>query len=155
MAFSSLFSEEMILHGLHCETAIEAISAITNLMLSLGYVEPAYLNSVIKRELRFPTGVPTAPVPVALAHGDPAYVKRNGIAVGILSAPILFREMGAPEHSLDVEVVFVLAVRQKEKQVHILKDLMNLISNKQALQDLANAKDAKAASIILRCNEET
>jgi PTS system galactitol-specific IIA component len=140
MALSQLFSEELVVVDLKCSNPEEALTKLTGLLIELGYVKPEYVKSVIEREMQFPTGLPTEPFPVALAHGDPKYVMRSGIAVGILREPLPFNEMGTPQSFLSVRIIFVLAVRETEKQTIILKGLMNILSNKGAIKNDPSGK---------------
>jgi PTS system galactitol-specific IIA component len=116
--------------NLNCNTSEEALTAITELLVKSGYVKPDYLKDVIEREAQFPTGLPTEPFPVAIAHADPKNVIKSGIAVGVLKKPIAFNEMGSPTNILAVPIVFVLAIHETKKQTKILQELMNILGNR-------------------------
>lgn len=130
MGLSQLFSDELVVVNLNCSTSEEALTTITELLVKSGYVKPNYLKDIIERERRFPTGLPTEPFPVAIAHADPKNVIKSGIAVGLLKKPIAFNEMGTPTNILAVPIVFVLAILDAEKQTKLLQELMNILSNR-------------------------
>ncbi len=126
-----------------------AIRALCAMLAGAGYVEPAYADAVVARELLFPTGLPTDP-PVALPHADPDAVRRTAMAVGTLAAPVAFKEMGNPDHELAVRVIFLLAVRGKDEAVHLLKQLVLAFRNHGGLRRLELASSAEEARAVLR-----
>lgn len=154
MELHQLFSEELVMVQLQSRTAEQAISKVTSLLSGAGYVDHGYIQSVVEREKRYPTGLPTKPLSVALAHGDPKLVDRSGIAVAILKDPVQFREMGTPDRLLDVKIVFVLAIRETGKQTNILKGLVDFLNDEAALQQLASA-GTKREVIRLLCNSRS
>ena len=147
MSLSDLFSDKLVIVDMNCNSAEESITNIVELMNELGYVKPEYVSSVIEREKLYPTGLPTEPFNVALAHSDPQHVLRSGIAVGTLVNPVSFFEMGSPTRILSVPIIFVLAVREKEKQTIVLKGLMNILNDRNAILKL---KDASSSEEILK-----
>jgi PTS system galactitol-specific IIA component len=153
MGLSHLFSDELVIVNLNCSTSEEAITIITELLVKSGYVKPNYLKSIIEREMQFPTGLPTKPFPVAIAHADPKNVIRSGIAVGILREPIAFHEMGTPTNVLAVTIIFVLAIREAEKQTNILQELISILSDKSnnsVIKRLRSIKCSEDATNILQ-----
>lgn len=149
MALSELFSAKLVLVDMNCTTAEEALTQIVGVMKEMDYVEPEYETSVIEREKQYPTGLPTYPYQVALAHSDPQYVMRSGIAVGTLQNPVPFYEMGSPGSILPVSIIFVLAVREKEKQTIVLKGLMNILNDRNAIRELKDASSSEEVIKIL------
>ncbi len=139
----------LVATGLPARDAGGAIRALCRLLADAGHVGPDYADAVVARETRFPTGLPTDP-PVALPHADPDAVRRTAIAVGILPAPVTFKEMGNPEHDLAVRVVFLLAVRGKDEAVQLLKRLVLAFRNHDALTRLGRAPSADEARAVLR-----
>jgi len=139
----------LVASGLPASDAAAAIRALCRLLVDAGHVAPDYADAVVAREARFPTGLPTDP-PVALPHADPDAVRRTAIAVGILSAPVTFKEMGNPAHALGVQVVFLLAVRGKDEAVHLLQQLALAFRNHDALGRLSRAPSAAEARAVLR-----
>jgi len=156
VGLSQLFSEELIVVNLKSSTSEEALTNITELLVESGYVKPNYIKDIIDREMQFPTGLPTKPFPVAIAHADPKNVIKSGIAVGLLKKPIAFIEMGTPTNILNVPIVFVLAIRETEKQTIILRELINILSNQsnnEVLKRLRLAENVEDAVKILQIRE--
>ncbi len=52
---------------------------------------------------------------VAIPHTDSKHVNESNVAVGILKNPVKFNSMIDPKDRLDVELVFLLAVKT---QIH-------------------------------------
>ncbi|WP_197033444.1 PTS sugar transporter subunit IIA, partial [Streptococcus pyogenes] len=49
------------------------------------------------------------------------HVNESNVAVGILKNPVKFNSMIDPKDRLDVELVFLLAVKNPDSQVKLLK----------------------------------
>ena len=150
MGLYKLFADELVIVDLKCNTAEEALTRITNLLYELGYVKVEYIQSVIEREEEYPTGLPTLPFPVALAHGDPKFVIRSAIALGILKSPVPIYEMGTPSKVLNVKIILVLAVRETAKQTDVLKGLVDILNDETAIGRLITAKSSKDVVKILQ-----
>jgi len=135
-----LLSERTIATGLVCQGAEEAIRALAALLVAEGCVAPAFADDVWAREQVYPTGLPTEPVRVALPHADPDHVLRTAIAVAVLAQPVAFGEMGSDGSStLPVEILFMLAIKEREKQVGMICAVAETIQSPQLLQGLMRA----------------
>jgi PTS system galactitol-specific IIA component len=130
--------------GLRAADAPEALHLLTALLVDAGCVDPQYGNAVSDREAAFPTGLPTDP-PVALPHADPDHVRRSAMAVGIFADPIAFKEMGSPDHDLNVRLVFLLAMKGKDEAVRLLKQLVLAFRDGERLRRLQDASSAQEA----------
>src|SRR5688572_13356611 len=85
-------------------TKEEAILTLAALLRDGGYVKDSFGAAVLAREDVFPTGLPTQPVGVAIPHTDVEHVNNSALAVGILSQPVVFMEMGSFDGQVDVEI---------------------------------------------------
>ncbi len=142
--FLKLFDENMIAVGAEANDTTEAIKMLGGLMADNGYVEPLYWEDVLKREETFPTGLPTQPVAIAIPHADPDRVIKSGIAIAVFQQPVKFRIMGSNEpDTLDVPVVFMLALKDFKQQTAIIRDLMLLIQSGDIIQAIYQAKTKK------------
>ncbi len=140
---------ELVLLDLKADDSQAVIEALGNLLYHYGYVKETYVQAVIDREKVFATGLPTPEIKVAIPHTDVDHVMKNGIAVGLLSKPVTFGEMGNPDRSVDVEVVCCLAVKQSESLVSLLQNLVAMIQDSDFLRQLLTEKSAnKVANII-------
>lgn len=146
-----LLKTEYILTGLEALDARDAIRKLTVPMVQVGDVTPEFADDVWKREETFPTGLPTQPVAVAMPHADPDHVVRSAVSVGILKSPVTFAQMGTDGSTLlDVHMVFLLAIKEKEKQVEMIQQLVRLIQSSHLLVGLSGARDAMEAMELIR-----
>jgi PTS system galactitol-specific IIA component len=146
---SMVISEDLVMLGLEAADWQGALSALAERLHSGGYVRAGFTASLLKREATYPTGLPAA-VPVALSHTDPAEVRQSALAVGVLSEPVAFQEMGTPDKVVWVELIFLLVIKDAAKHLELLKGLADLIKDQARLEALRDAKDASAVTEILR-----
>ena len=109
-------------------------------MIDAEFVHPSYQQAVIERERIFPTGLPTKGINVAIPHTDSIHVKKEGFLVGVLEKPVTFEMMASKDVFLEVELIFMLAIKQPEDQLVMLQKLMLLCQDEQNLQ-LLKAKE--------------
>lgn len=107
-----------------------------------------FAEHVLKREENFPTGLPTQPIGVAIPHTDHKYVHRNAIAMGILSEPVLFEDMGGESESVPVRIIFMLALSESNKQLNALGWIMEMIQDSTFMESLLNMKIADIYSAV-------
>lgn len=120
-----------------------------------GYVDSKYADDVIERERVYPTGLPTDDVVTALPHAHSSHVKKTGVCVVRLSEPVDFRNMGDPDETLPVELVFVLAnAASGGEHLDDLQELMECFSRKGLLQDLQNAADTETFIHVFENREQ-
>ncbi len=139
-----LIKENHIIVGVEAETAEEAIRIITQTLENDGYVNPQYAYDVWLREQTFPTGLPTQPTGIAIPHADADNVIKSAITIGILKRPVSFSQMGTDgSTTVSVQIIFVLAIKEREKQVDMISQLVRLIQSPELLSSLLQVKNAK------------
>ena len=107
-----------------------------------GFVKAGYPEDVIARERQWATGLPTMPVGVAIPHAlTPDNVIEAQIAACRLASPVKFSQSGGTEtdEDIDVLIVFILALKDPQKQLHLLQKLMIAISDETTLTALLQA----------------
>ncbi|MCC0635279.1 MULTISPECIES: PTS sugar transporter subunit IIA [unclassified Clostridioides] len=125
------------------------IRELGNKMYQKKYVKNTYINAVLKREKTLPTGLNIGEMCVAIPHTDSQHVNESNVAVGILKNPVKFNSMIDPTDKLDVELVFLLAVKNPDSQVKLLKDLMSVFQNIKLLRDIKNASTKEEVAELL------
>ncbi len=146
-----LLKTENILVGVQAQDAKDAIDRLTAVLVESGHVTPAFGEDTWVREQRFPTGLPTQPLAVAIPHADPDHVHQSSVCLGILKSPVRFAQMGTDGSILlDVQIVFLLAIKEREKQVEMIQQLVTLIQTGSLLEGLAGAKDAVEAMELIK-----
>jgi PTS system galactitol-specific IIA component len=142
--FLKLFNPEMIAVGAQAADTKEAIQLLGGMMAKNGYVEELYWEDVLKREETFPTGLPTQPVAIAIPHADPDRVIKSGIAIAVFEEPVKFRIMGSnTPDTLDVPVVFMLALKDFKEQTAVIRDLMLLIQSGETIRAIHEAGNSQ------------
>ncbi len=145
-----LLRMDHILVNVNVKDAQEAIQRLTVALAETGHVTPGFAEDVWKREQTFPTGLPTQPLAVAIPHADPDHVNKSAVCIGVLNAPVRFAQMGTDgSTSLDARLIFLLAVKEREKQVEMIGQLMRLIQTGSLLEDLTQAKDSAEALALI------
>lgn len=144
-----ILSEKLIKIGMMETSKAEAIRALAAGLYTLDYVHEGYVENVIKREETFPTGLPTS-IPVAICHTEAQYVKQSALAVGTLVTPIAFLEMGTLDHTVNAEIIFLLALNDPKQQVPWLKKMASLFKDQTMLKTIRDAKDPKKLMEILK-----
>ena len=116
------------------------LAKMSEVLIDAELVHPSYQQAVIERERIFPTGLPTKGINVAIPHTDSIHVKKEGFLVGVLEKPVTFEMMASKDVFLEVELIFMLAIKQPEDQLVMLQKLMLLCQDEQNLQ-LLKAKE--------------
>ncbi|MDN5332641.1 MAG: hypothetical protein PWP45_1866 [Tepidanaerobacteraceae bacterium] len=104
-------------------------------LIEKGVVKEGYLKDLLKRERISPTAVGSG---VAIPHGTPELVNKTAVGVITLEKPVKWgQDM--------VDVVFVLNISKHEisKARFILKNLYEVIDNKEKLDYIRKAKTAE------------
>ncbi|SFL36795.1 PTS sugar transporter subunit IIA [Pelosinus propionicus] len=143
----------VILH-MEAETSNEIIQNLGALMFAKGYVRDSYIKAVLERERNLPTGLPIGDFCVAIPHTDSGHVNRSTIAITTLKKPTIFHSMVNPEEILNVEVVFLLAVKDPNLQIQLLKNLMSVFQNKELLIKVRDASSKEEISELLSCLDQ-
>lgn len=114
----------------------EVINELGTMLLKKGYVKDTYINAVIERERILPTGLDLGELGVAIPHTDSQHVNQANIAVGLLKNPIEFSRMVDPTKKIKVQLVFLLAIKNPEKQVELLGKLMAIFQDIELLKSI-------------------
>lgn len=133
--------EEIIILNLKAADSAGVITQMGERVLKAGLVCENFTEAVIKREQKYPTALPTK-IPVALCHTDAEYLLGSFIGVATLAEPVPFREMGKPEYTQPVEIVFLLGIAVKWEHMDVLKSVLKLIQDETVLQAIRAAGDA-------------
>lgn len=136
-------------------TAREVIQELADRLCRSGNVDPSFAEDVWNREKIHPTGLPTLPFGVAIPHADPDHVIKSGIAIGVVSQPVNFRQMGDPDSvPVSARAIFLLAIRESDKQVRVIQELVRLLQSPDLLLQLVQASSAAVVHGLLRAHSE-
>jgi PTS system galactitol-specific IIA component len=141
-----LLNIEHVLIGVEAKDAQDSIGKLTAVLVETDHVTPEFAEDVWEREKTFPTGLPTQPLAVAIPHADPDHVQKSAVCVGVLNSPVRFSQMGTDGSTvLDVPIIFLLAIKEKEKQVEMIQQLMTLIQTPELLEGLSKVENPSEA----------
>jgi PTS system galactitol-specific IIA component len=146
-----ILNTEHILVGIEAADAQEAIRELTAVLVETEHVTPEFAEDVWNREGSFPTGLPTQPLAVAIPHADPDHVNRSAVCIGIFKSPVQFAQMGTDGSTvLDVTIIFLLAIKEKEKQVEMIQQLIALIQSHELLEKLSKIDTPSEAAELIK-----
>jgi PTS system galactitol-specific IIA component len=144
------FYQELVRPRMAAANAEDAIVQLGALLQKRGFVRESFVPAVLKREKDFPTGLPTAEIGVAIPHTDIEHVLRPAIAVGVLSEPVEFAEMGNPDGRVPVQLVCVLAILEPDKIIRMLQSLVTMFQSPAVLRQIVQARSAAKVVHVLR-----
>lgn len=141
MQLQNLIIKSLCFAEVDVEDSEEIIGYLSKQLYQKGYVKEKFEQEVIKMKNVFLTALPTTGYKVAIPHTDSEYVNKSVIAIASLKNPVLFNVMGSPKEELPVNVVFLLAIKEKEKQVEIISQLIeNIIKDDFLMEKLAKSR---------------
>ncbi len=138
--------ETLTLVDLECNDKAEAIEQLASLLLAGGYVKESYLPNVLAREASMPTGLQTKAGGVAIPHTDSEHVNISAVAIGLLSTPVKFKNMAAPSEDVDVELIFLLAIAEKQAVMKVLAHMAEMFLDPDVLRHIYTLRDKKELS---------
>ncbi len=113
-----------------------------------GFIGADFFKSLIERERKFPTGLDTGKIKIAIPHTDPDKVIIEGMAVAIIKKPLDFAEMGYQGKRLvPVSIVFLLLL--KKGKVEFYHKLLNKIKNSDILLKIYESSSRQDACQLL------
>jgi PTS system galactitol-specific IIA component len=145
---------EAIALDVEADTSAAVIRLLADRLERLGYVRPSFAAAVLERESQMPTGLPMGrEANVAVPHTDPQHVVRPGIAIATLARPVDFANMEDPDERLPVGIVFMLALNDKDRQIEMLQQIMQIIQDDDLIDALTKAHTNDEMLALLRGSE--
>ncbi len=141
--------ESLTLVDLNCKDRVEVIEQLASLLLQGGYVKESYLPNVMAREAVMPTGLQTKAGGVAIPHTDSEHVNRSAMAIGLLATPVKFKNMAAPSDDVDVQLVFLLAIAEKQAVMKVLSHMAEMFLDPEILKHIYSLHDKKELSAYI------
>lgn len=141
--------EDFVLLDVEATSADELIRFMCKELEAAGCIQPEHVDTVLEREQKFPTGLPTKPFCVALPHGEPHGVNESALCFARLKKPVVFKNMGNACEDLDVRMVFLLVNNSSENQVEALRNLSEMFGESEKLSTLALLENKKDVAKML------
>ncbi|MCM3568988.1 PTS sugar transporter subunit IIA [Neobacillus mesonae] len=146
---SFVVCDSNILLNLDVRTKDDLLEMMARNLIKNGYVKESFLKAIIAREKIFPTGLPTAGVHVAIPHTDIEHVHKKTISVGVLKKPVDFSMMGGGGETVQVKLVFMLAMDEAHSQLELLQKLMAILQDRELLEFIVSEKDKTSIANVL------
>lgn len=138
------------MHLLEGSNSMDILRQLGAELYRQGYVKESYIDAVIEREKEFPTGLPTKGVGIAIPHADAIHVNEEALILGILKEPVNFTVMGSHNDQVEVQLVFMLAIKDPQMQLNMLKRLMEGCQKEEVLYTLRNHDDLREVDRIMK-----
>jgi len=146
---SSLIHIDRIQVNCMVNDQFDAIALAAKPLLAQGCITEDFVEAAVERERTFPTGLPTK-IGVALPHTKAKYVLKESISIVTLKNTIVFAGMGNPKESIPVQIVFLLAINNPEKQLKILQTIITIIQNEKMLKKIKDAKEPQTIYNLIK-----
>lgn len=91
------------------------------------YVEEGFYDAIVTREDKYPTGLEVPSGKICLPHVEGRYIKKDAIIIAIFDEPIEFNAMDDRDKKLDIRIGFVLLIKDPEKHLAVLKQLVRVV----------------------------
>jgi galactitol PTS system EIIA component len=144
-----LHGRELISVRAHADSAEELLGSLAERLRAGGYVRASYREALLAREREHPTGLPVPGVGVAIPHADAEHVQQAAMAVATLQRPVTFGVMGDVEATVDVSVVFLLALDDAAGHLRALRQIVGFVQDAPRLRRLSDADSVEQALAAL------
>ncbi|QND52474.1 PTS sugar transporter subunit IIA [Phyllobacterium sp. 628] len=139
-----------IILGIEAGNDQEVIQILSDRLHDLGYVKASFAAAVLAREAALPTGLPLGlDNNVAIPHTDPEHVLKSGLAMATLCKPVAFSNMEDPDEKLQVSVVFLMALNDKDQQIEMLQEIALTIQSADTITALIQSDSVEDVSRLL------
>ena len=133
MGVNNMLHSELIALNKGVHTEKDLFKLIAQDLKTKGFVNEGYLQGITEREDKFPTGLITPFLNVALPHSDTKYVEEPFIYVVRLVKPVTVHQMG-DNQEMEVKDLFFLGIKDPSKQVGLLSTLMQLFQDEEFVE---------------------
>lgn len=147
--------DSLIFTGLDAASYEDVMRQVGRAFIREGYVKESYIDALIAREQEFPTGLDVDGVGVAIPHTDVSHVKMAGTGIAVLKEPVTFVQMGTDDETVDVRLVFMLAVVNPNEHIDQLQRILAVIQDTKVLKQLLDVKDADQIIEIIKEKEKS
>ncbi|WP_035100302.1 PTS sugar transporter subunit IIA [Aneurinibacillus terranovensis] len=134
-----VINENFVILNMEEKTVEGVLSLMAATLFESGYVKDTFKDALLAREEIYPTGLPASCCGVAIPHTDEHHVINPAICIGTIKNPVSFKMMGSPDVSVNVQLVFVLAIKGASNQLNLLQKLMGIFSDESLLSAFKEA----------------
>lgn len=135
------------------KTKEEYFSETSDILLNKKVVSLNFLEEIEKRESKFPTGLQTKTIGIAMPHVESQFVFENAIYITLFDKPVKFKKMDDNSQDLDVEAAFLLLVKDKDDHMIALQQLIMLFQNSELLEQVVSKDNKSDILEVLKENQ--
>ena len=139
-----------VLHISEPITPTELFARVGKLAIDSGWAREGFIQALTEREARYPTGLHTAGVEVAIPHADPEWTLQPGMVVCIANPPVPFQPMGGLGGEVQARFIFLLTIPSAEAHIDFLQALATVIEDEERLKELEETQDINRLIEYLR-----
>ncbi|MDD2971595.1 MAG: PTS sugar transporter subunit IIA [Lachnospiraceae bacterium] len=137
-----ILKKELIVMDVEAGSSEEALRVMANHFVDAGVGKSSYPDAIVEREKNYPTALPATAFDIAVPHTFAEHVNEAAMGVCVLRHPVEFKQMGSPDITLHPQLLFMLAITDPKDQIAILRKIMKLIQNEEALNKIKDAKSS-------------
>jgi PTS system galactitol-specific IIA component len=131
---------QAVVLGMEAQNAEEVIRKLGTGLLNAGFVRDSFIDAVIDREKTMPTGLPLGgEYNAAIPHADIEHVIMSGVGIATLKQSVAFHNMLTPEETVDVQLIFILALHRPGAQVKMLQGIAAILQDPKLVDTLMHA----------------
>lgn len=139
----SMLHEDLIYMDYPSKDREILLEELSEILKEKGYVKESYQRAILEREQKYPTGLNTPGIPLAMPHAEAEHVNKPAILVARFTEPVTFKEMGNSGNDVQAKFVFMLAVSDPEGHLATLSKFMSIFSQEEKLKALYAINDKK------------
>lgn len=137
------FTPELVKTNMEVKNQEEAIYSLAEVLIHEGYVSEEYPKLVLEREKEYPTGLVAKGAVIAMPHAFDSSIKGTHTAIGILKEPVTFHNMEDMDETIQVKIMFMLAIGAAHAQLEMLQILMQMVRDEQLFKKLSEMTSAE------------
>lgn len=141
MKILDLLKKDLVITKLEVESRENMFKVLYEKLYNTGCVKESFLDGIESREAEFPTGLKLNKYGVAIPHTDPEHVIKPAMAMATLKEPVIFKSMENSSNEVKVNIVFMLAIKEPNMQIEMLKQLSQILQNDSLLEQLIKANE--------------
>lgn len=147
--YQDMLQPDLILLDCQATDREELFQVIAQVLFEKGYVTNRYLSALSEREDRFPTGLQTKYLAIALPHTDPEVIEKPFIFIVRNRHTIEMLQMGDNARILCQHFLF-LGIKDPKGQVGLLSRLMEVFSDEAFVARFASLEKEDAMYHLLK-----
>ena len=144
--------DDNILVRVAAASSEDIIRQLGALLKANGFVKDTFVQAVLDREKIYPTGLQTSILGFAIPHTDTEHVISPALAIATLEQPVIFQAMGDPSTSVSVQVVMMLAISDPKAVVHVLRKVISILEDTEALNGLLGASSREEIGRVVHAH---